>query len=278
MAGILKNKTEMITESATAQQTEAQAVDAQPDMLQALARGLSVLRAFGSDRPEMTIADAAKATSLSRATVRRIFLTLQVLGYASEDTHRRWSLTPRVLELGFSYLSSVDIWELAYPFMRTVSETTGESCSVTVLDGDSSVYVARVPANKVMSVTLGVGSRLPAWVASHGRVLLSDWPEDELERFLRKQPRRAITDETIWEVGPLMTAIKQVKIDGYSLVIDELEQGLMALAVPLRDRRGTIKAALHISASSNTTSKQTALSLFLPALQRAAGEIQMIMS
>lgn len=249
-----------------------------PDILQALVRGLSVIRTFGDKNPMLTIADAAKQTGLSRATVRRIFLTLQSLGYAEEDSYRRWTLTPRVLELGFSYLSSIDIWELAYPFMRTVSEATGESCSVTVLDGDSSVYVARVPANKVMSVTLGVGSRLPAWVASHGRVLLSEWAEDELERFLRKQPRRSITPATIWEVRPLMNEIHLVRQQGYSLVIDELEEGLMALAVPLRDRRGDIKAALHISASSISTSKDTALNQFLPALQKAASDIQMVMS
>ena len=252
-------------------------IEARPDTLQAFARGLSVLRAFGSERPEMTISDAAKATGLSRATVRRIFLTLQELGYATRDSHRRWSLTSRVLELGFSYLSSIDIWELAYPFMRTVSELTGEACSVTVLDGDSSVYVARVPANKVMSITLGVGSRLPAWVTSHGRVLLSERGDEELEKYLRYQPRRALTPHTIWEVGPLMDVIRQIRRDGYCLVVNELENGLMALAVPIRNRRGDIQASLHISASSATTSRETALNNFLPALQKAAQELQIVM-
>ena len=248
-----------------------------PEILQALSRGLAVLASFGSDRPSMTIAEAARATGLTRATVRRVLFTLASLGYAEEDRNRRWSLTARVLELGFSYLSSIDIWELAYPFMRHVSEVTGEACSVTVLDGDSSVYVARVPANRVMSVSLGIGSRLPAWVASHGRVLLCERPEEELERYLRNQPRKPFTEDTIWEIGPLMDEIRQVREQGYALVTEELEAGLMALAVPIRDRRGQITAALHISSHSSRTSAERARDNFLQPLQQAAENIRQAM-
>ena len=248
-----------------------------PEFLQALARGLSVLASFGADRPSMTIAEAARATGLTRATVRRVLFTLASLGYAEEDRNRRWALTARVLELGFSYLSSIDIWELAYPFMRHVSEVTGEACSVTVLDGDSSVYVARVPANRVMSVSLGVGSRLPAWIASHGRVLLCERDEADLERFLRDQPRKPYTDQTIWEIGPLMDEIRRVRQQGYALVVEEMEAGLMALAVPIRDRRGQITAALHISSHSSRTSTERALNNFLQPLQEAAENIRQAM-
>ena len=248
-----------------------------PELLQALARGLSVLASFGADRPSMTIAEAARATGLTRATVRRVLFTLASLGYAEEDRNRRWALTARVLELGFSYLSSIDIWELAYPFMRHVSEVTGEACSVTVLDGDSSVYVARVPANRVMSVSLGVGSRLPAWIASHGRVLLCERDDADLERFLRDHPRKPYTDQTIWEIGPLMDEIRRVRQQGYALVVEEMEAGLMALAVPIRDRRGQITAALHISSHSSRTSTERALNNFLQPLQEAAENIRQAM-
>ncbi len=244
--------------------------------IQGLAKGLTVIAAFGSNRPDMTIADAAKATGMTRATVRRVFLTLESMGYATEDGRRRWMLTPRILELGFSYLSSIKVWDLAYPIMRRVSEATGEACSVTVLDGDSSVYIARVPANRVMSVTLGVGSRLPAWVSSHGRVHLSEMPEDELERFLRNQPRRQLTPYTVWEIAPLVEQILGIREVGYSLVIDELELGVMALAVPIRDRRGNLKAALHISTLSSRTRKEKAIEDFLPQLLGASREIQML--
>lgn len=245
------------------------------EYIQSLERGLAVLTAFGEKNPEMTLADAARVTGYTRATVRRILFTLRNLGYVTENERHLWSLTPRVLEIGFSFLSSMDMWEVAYPYMREVSEVSGEACSITVLDGDSSVYVARVPANRVMAVTLGIGARLPAWLASHGRVHLSQMPEAELARYLRKQARQPRTEKTIWDVNELVRVIKQVEADGYCLVTDELELGLLALAVPIFDRRGNIQASIHISTHSSRTSEEKALSVYLPALQRAAEQIKL---
>ncbi len=244
------------------------------NILQTLERGLLVITSFGKENPStMSIAQIAQKTNLNRATVRRVLLTLQSLQYATENQYRLWSLTPKVLELGFSYLASVDIWELAYPHMVKVSELTGEACSITVLDGDSSVYIARVPANKVMSITLGIGSRLPAWVSSHGRVHLSGMDNATLEAYLKKQTRRAYTNETIWGVSELMNNINNVRTNGYSLVINELEYGLAGLAVPIKNKYKVIKAALNISTHTLRTPKDDILNTFLPILKQAAEDI-----
>src|SRR5215468_11310416 len=170
-----------------------------PDYLQSLDRGLQVLRAFNRERPRCTLSEVATEVGLSRAVARRSLLTLQHLGYvANQDRH--FFLTPRVLELGYSYLSSLDLPDLAQETMERLSQRVGESSSMGVLDGSEIVYVARIPVRRLMSVALGVGSRLPAYATSMGRVLLAAKEPNELNSFLRHQTFRQITPHTLYKV------------------------------------------------------------------------------
>ena len=171
-----------------------------PDYLQSLDRGLQVLRAFNRERPRCTLSEIAAQIGLSRAVARRSLLTLQHLGYVAAQG-RQFFLTPRVLELGYSYLSSLDLTELAHEAMEQLSQRVGESCSMAVLDGSDIVYVARVAVRRLMSVALGVGARLPAFAASMGRVLLADKSDDELTAWLRENTFRPITLHTIYKTA-----------------------------------------------------------------------------
>src|SRR4051795_12793913 len=163
--------------------------------LQSLERGLAVLQVFSHEHPALTLSEVARLTGITRATARRILLTLERLGHVRSDG-RRFSLTPRVLALGWSYLSSLNLWEIAQPLMEDLVEQTGESCSAATLDLPDVVYVARVPTRRIMSITLGVGTRLPAHCTSMGRVLLAALPEDELDRYLTATTLAAWTERT----------------------------------------------------------------------------------
>ena len=164
--------------------------------LQGLERGLAVIRAFSADAPSLTLSEVARDVGITPATARRILLTLEELGYVRSDG-RRFSLTPRVLALGWAYLSSLDFGELAGPFMEELSAKTRESCSIATLDLPDIVYVARVPTSRIMTVALGVGARLPAYATSMGRVLLADLPDDELTAYLSSVEAEPLTDRTV---------------------------------------------------------------------------------
>ena len=179
-----------------------------PDYIQSLDRGLQVLRAFNRERPRCTLSEIAAQIGLSRAVARRSLLTLQHLGYVAAQG-RQFFLTPRVLELGYSYLSSLDLTDLAHEPMEKLSQRVGESCSMAVLDGSEIVYVARVAVRRLMSVALGVGARLPAFAASMGRVLLADKSDDELTAWLRENTFRSITAHTIYKTRALQAEILQ---------------------------------------------------------------------
>ena len=161
---------------------------------------MQVLRAFNRERPRCTLSEIATQIGLSRAVARRSLLTLQHLGYVAAQG-RQFFLTPRVLELGYSYLSSLDLTDLAHEAMEQLSQRVGESCSMAVLDGSDIVYVARVAVRRLMSVALGVGARLPAFAASMGRVLLADKSDDELTAWLRENTFRSITAHTIYKTA-----------------------------------------------------------------------------
>jgi IclR family pca regulon transcriptional regulator len=168
--------------------------------VQSFARGLAVIRAFGPERAQMTLSEVAAVAGLTRAGARRILLTLVQLGYVAQE-ERRFSLTPRILELGYAYLSGTPLWNLALPYMEEVAESTRESCSVSVLDGTDIVYILRLSTHKVMSINLAVGSRLPAWVTSMGRVLLAGLPAPEQDRLLADSRIQAYTPSTLTDVG-----------------------------------------------------------------------------
>jgi|SRR5450830_477502 len=245
--------------------------------VQSFARGLEVIRSFSASAPRQTLTEVAGRSGLSRAGARRILLTLEALGYVHSDG-KLFSLTPRILDLGFAYLSSMPIWNLAEPAMEALVEQVKESCSAAVLDGTDIVYVLRVPTHKIMSISLGVGSRLPAYCTSMGRVLLSALPEAELMERLAASERTARTKHTVTGVTDLAGKIAQVRKQGWSLVNQELEEGLVSIAAPIRNRAGETVAALNISGQANRTSAKTMQETMLPQLLAAAQAISRMLS
>lgn len=240
--------------------------------VQSFARGLEVIRSFSADAPQQTLSEVAARTGLTRAGARRILLTLQTLGYVESDD-RLFRLTPRILELGFAYLSSMPLWNLAEPVMEALVDQVRESCSAAVLDGLEIVYVMRVHTHKIMRNHLGVGSRLPACWTSMGRVLLAALPDDALQARLQDQPMERLTQYTVTEVPALLEQIRQARAQGWSLVNQELEEGLISLAAPLTNRAGHTVAALNISGQANRTSADVMQATLLPALLQAARTI-----
>ncbi|RYZ72452.1 MAG: IclR family transcriptional regulator [Lysobacteraceae bacterium] len=251
----------------------ANAFEQSPDYVQSLARSLQVLRAFGHDLSSPSLSDIATRTGLSRAVVRRILLTLQHLGYVIVRG-RSFHLTPRVLELGYSYLSSMDLTELAQQTLEQLAQKLGESCSMAVLDGNDIVYVLRVPVRRVMSIGLGVGARLPAFAASMGRVMLADLADEELDHWLQGNDFRAYTPSTLRTARALKAELLQVRKQGYALVAQELELGLCSIAVPIRAANGCVVAGLNVSMQYDDKVRDRAVKKILPALRAAQPEIE----
>ncbi|MDH4463047.1 MAG: IclR family transcriptional regulator C-terminal domain-containing protein [Acidovorax sp.] len=244
--------------------------------VQSFARGLEVIRSFSATTPQQTLSEVAAQTSLTRAGARRILLTLQTLGYVESDG-RLFRLTPRILDLGFAYLSSLPIWNLAEPVMEDLVEEVRESSSAAVLDGLDIVYVLRVPTHKIMRTSLGVGSRLPACWTSMGRMLLAGLPDDALRERLQHHPMERFTEHTTTDVEALIAHIRQARQQGWCLVNQELEEGLISVAAPLTNRSGQTVAALNISGQANRTSAAVMQESLLPALLRAAKTISRMM-
>ncbi|KRH99090.1 IclR family transcriptional regulator C-terminal domain-containing protein [Curvibacter sp. PAE-UM] len=245
--------------------------------VQSFARGLEVIRSFSAEAPQQTLSEVAARTGLTRAGARRILLTLQTLGYVESDG-RLFRLTARILDLGFAYLSSMPIWNLAEPVMEALVEEVKESCSAAVLEGTDIVYVLRVPTHKIMRNTLGVGSRLPAYCTSLGRVLLADLPDDELVKRLKTSRPKALTKHTVTDLDALLAKVQQVRRQGWCLVNQELEEGLISLAAPITNRAGHCIAALNISGQANRTNAKVAQETLLPALLQAARTISQRLS
>ncbi|MET0519429.1 MAG: IclR family transcriptional regulator [Burkholderiaceae bacterium] len=240
--------------------------------VQSFARGLSVIRAFNADAPRQTLTEVARRCGLTRAGARRILLTLVTLGYVKSDG-RLFSLTPKILDLGFAYLSGQPLWQFAEPLMQALAVALGESCSVAVLEGRDIVYVLRVPARKIMSINLGIGSRLPAWNTSMGRMLLAGLPAEQLDAQLAGLELKALTGRTVVRIDDLRARIEQAREQGWCLVNQELEEGLVSLAAPLKDRSGQTVAALNVSGQVNRTPPEAMLAQCLPKLLDAAQTI-----
>jgi IclR family pca regulon transcriptional regulator len=220
--------------------------------VQSLERGLLVIRALSAHEPQ-ALSDVARETGMSRAAARRFLLTLERLGYARQ-AGGRFALTPRVLELGYAYLSALSLPELAQPHIERLSAQVQESSSVSILDGDEIVYVARVPARRIMSVRISVGTRFPAFATSMGRVLLAGLADAELGERLARAELPGLTRRTITSRERLRDEIAQVRRQGYALVDEELELGLRSIAAPVRDRDGAVVAAVNVSAHAPRTS------------------------
>jgi IclR family pca regulon transcriptional regulator len=240
--------------------------------VQSLARGLSVIRAFGRDRPSMTLSDIAEVTGLTRATARRFLLTLIELGYVRADG-RLFALTPRVLELGFSYLSGLALPEIVAPHLEQLSRTLNESASASVLDDGDIVYIARVPARRIMTVSITVGTRFPAHATSMGRVLLAGLGDEELDRYLESIGRESLTEKTVTDAATLRHTLDEVRGQGWALVDQELEQGLRSIAAPLHGADGRVVAAINVSTSTSTASLERIRDDYRPAILQAAADI-----
>ncbi|HEU0310792.1 MAG TPA: IclR family transcriptional regulator C-terminal domain-containing protein [Sphingomicrobium sp.] len=244
-----------------------------PDFVQSLARGLSVLRAFDGDQPRLSLAAVAARSGLSRAAARRLVLTLQHLGYVRADG-REFTLTPRVLELGFGFLGSLQLADVAQPLMEDLSHRVGESCSMAVLDGQSIVYVARIPVRKVMTVSLGVGARLPAYCTSMGRALLSGLTDRELNAWLQDCRPTAHTVHTVIDPLRLGRLVEEVRALGHAYVEQELELGLCSVAVPVHNRDGRVAAALNVGMRFDNGARGRALDELVPALRDTAEALE----
>jgi IclR family pca regulon transcriptional regulator len=244
--------------------------------VQSFARGLQVIRSFSERAPRQTLSEVAAATGLTRAGARRILLTLQTLGYVDFDG-KLFALTPRILDLGFAYLSSMPIWNRAEPVMEALVQQVQESCSAAVLDDTDIVYVMRVSTHKIMRISLGVGSRLPAWCTSMGRLLLADLDDEALRARLEASNVEPLTRHTLTDIDALVAKVLQARRQRWCLVNQELEEGLISIAAPIVDRSGRMVAALNISGQANRTSAKVMQDTMLPALVEAAQEISRLL-
>ncbi len=242
------------------------------DFVQSLDRGLAVIRCFSSEHPSLTLSEVAERTGLTRAAARRFLLTLQELGYVG-SSGRQFSLRPRVLALGYAYLSSFSVSQIAQPHLEDLTEELHESCSVSVLDGDDIVYVARASANRIMTIALTVGTRLPPYPTSMGRVLLAGLPEAELDTHLSRARLRKLTEHTVDDPDQLRAILADVRAKGWAAVDQELEAGVRSIAVPIRDSSGRVVAAINASAHAARVPMRTLEKQFLPRLLDAAQQI-----
>jgi IclR family pca regulon transcriptional regulator len=244
----------------------------EPHYVQSLERGLAVIRAFDARHPELTLSEVARICDLTRAAARRFLLTLADLGYVRTDG-RMFSLTPRVLELGYAYLSSLSLPEVAEPHLERLVAEVHESSSLCVLDDDSIVYVARVPTSRIMTVAINVGTRFPAYATSMGRVLLSGQPDDAVDAYLERVKLTRLTARTIATVPALRSELRRIRAQGYAIVDQELEEGLRSIAAPIRDRAGTVVAAVNVSVHASRNSVESMRRDLLPPLLAATARI-----
>nr|WP_315397150.1 IclR family transcriptional regulator C-terminal domain-containing protein [uncultured Duganella sp.] len=258
--------------------TIAEQIDAMtdPSFMTSLARGLAVVQAFSDSRKPQTIANISQKTGIPRAAVRRCLHTLRELGYVDAELNN-FSLRPKVLTLGYSYLSSTPLTVSAQPYLNDISRTLNESSSMAVLDDGEVLYVARAANSRVMSVALNTGSRLPAYCTSLGRVMLAHLPPDELERYLAKTKLRAMTENTVVNQKRLREILADVRRDGYAINDEELELGLRSIAVPVRGASGQVLAALNVGAQAARVSVKQLEKEFLPVLLRGAQELAILL-
>jgi len=248
-----------------------------PNFMTSLARGLLVVQAFSNRKRQLTISHLSHRTGLSRASVRRCLYTLSKLGFAGSDDGRNFFLRPRVLTLGHSYLSSMPLASAAYPVLEHVSHLLHESCSIATLDGLDIIYVARANVTRIMAIDLGVGSRLPAFCTSMGRVLLAGLPPGDCEQILQRMQLARYTEKTVASVEKLRQLLNATRRDGYSLVDQELELGLRSMAVPIQNSAGRVVAALNVGAHAQRVSIQDMQARFLPHLRTAAQELSLLL-
>jgi IclR family pca regulon transcriptional regulator len=231
-----------------------------------LEKGLAIIEAFGILNRPLTLSEAAEITGHSRASARRSLLTLQGLGYVQSDG-KYFRLAPRVLRLGYAYVSSTTLAKIVQPTLEAVSERTRESSSLAVLDGSDVVFLARAASRRSLSTGLGLGSRLPAHCAATGRVLLAALPPEEAERRLQRMVRQARTPNTCTSIPDLMRVLDEVRAQGYAVSNEEIELGLRSIAVPILDAGGQTIASMSIAASASRRTLDSMLDTLLPELE-----------
>jgi IclR family pca regulon transcriptional regulator len=235
----------------------------------ALARGLSVMKAFDEENARLTLSEVARIVGLPRASARRALLTLEKLGYVESD-ERVFSLSPQVLTLARAYLASSPVPRVAQGFLENVSEGLGESCSLSILHGDEVIYIARSTRKRIGSLHRDVGAHLPAHCTSMGRVLLAALPDRELDQFLERVTLESFTPYTVTDKNEFRAIIERVRRNGYCLVDQELEIDLRSIAVPVQNASGRVIAGMNVSAQASRTRKKQMIDRFLPALREAA--------
>src|SRR3954451_9528180 len=243
-----------------------------PDFIEALARGLDVLRSFRPGTPAMTLSEIAGQTGLARPTVRRILITLEALGYV-RAADRGYALTPRVLDLGMAYVNALSMWDVARPHMEKLVAKTNESTSIAQLDGSDIVYVARVAVPKIVTLAVTIGTRFPALQTSLGKVLLAALPDAEVDRVLAEPSRSGIT--AVWNPSKKdrTAALREVRARGWAITDEQLAPGIRSVAAPLRDGTGTVVAALNVNAHARETSVEKLVSEDGPPLLAASAEV-----
>lgn len=239
------------------------------ERLQSLERGLAVLRSFSPESPALTISDVADRTGLTRATARRVLLTLAELGYVDAD-RREFMLNPTVLDLVKPFSVQHDPWGFSRPYLESITERTGESASIAVLDDTEILYVARSQTRRLMTLAVTVGSRLPAHATSKGRVLLAFLPESELEAYFARRPLARYTDRTVVDEAELRSIIAKVRREGFAVVEQQLEEGLSSVAGPIVDGSGRVTAALSVCAHAGRIDSATLRSEFVPLVVETA--------
>jgi IclR family transcriptional regulator, pca regulon regulatory protein len=243
------------------------------DFVQSVERALAVILAFDAQHPVLTAAEVARRTNLPRAAARRFLLTLVELGYLRSDGSR-FALQPRILELGFAYLSGLELPEVALPHLEELARRLDESCSLAILDGDEVVYVARVASARPLSFSIRVGTRFPAYATSMGRVLLAAMPDEWVEEYLARTRLAGSTRHTITDPEVLKAVLKRSRDDGYVFVDQELQEGLRSVAVPLHSPEGRVCAAVNVTAHANQRSAEETQHVLLPPLRETVRAIE----
>lgn len=243
-----------------------------PDFIEALARGLDVIRAFDATRPTLTMTEVADRTGLARPTARRILLTLAELGYV-QSGESGFSLTPRVVELGMSYVHSMGWWDVARPHMEKLVAATGESSSIAQLDGSDIVYVARVSVPKLIALAVTIGTRFPAVSTSLGKVLLADLSEQQVREIVALPSRSGVEARLTPSPAELDAELDLTRDRGWCLTDEALARGVRSVAAPLRDGTGRVTAALNVTVHAAETPVEVLLDQHLPRLLRTAADI-----
>jgi IclR family pca regulon transcriptional regulator len=260
--------------------TSAESADPDPGrhFINGLAKGLAMIQAFGNEARALTLAEAATRTGLTRATARRVLMTLEDLGFAARHDERHFVLTPRVLSLGYAYLSSTPIWTFAQPVLEELVQELGETCSIATLDGTELVYVLRIPVHRILSQGVTIGSRLPLYCHSAGRVLLSGLTAAQLDAYFQRAQLKPYTRRTLVDPDRLRKAVLDARRKGHSWVSGEMEAHISGLSVPIFQPDGLVIAALNVSLNRPHVSEAAAIRELLPKLRRAAERLNASMT